>query len=282
VRVLFIDEAGCPGALPVNNTTVQPLLCISGLVVDQTRLGMLTREWIDLKRRFYPRLCAKHAPPWDWQRAEVKGAELRAMARSSSRRQRRFASGVLDAALSLLESHGCSVVGRVWIKVPGGQFNGRSIYTFSVQQLCQEFQFELARLNEQGLVVADSRRSDQNSTVSHSIFTQKYQRAGDPYPGLVEVPLFGHSDNHAGIQIADLVASAILFPIWGFFFLHGKINSIHVHQRYEALANRFCTQLRSLELRHGPPHKRKGGIITSDKLTKRGTGALFKKYCNSH
>jgi hypothetical protein len=30
---------------------------------------------------------------------------------------------------------------------------------------------------------------------------------------LVDMPVFGHSDNHAGLQIADLLCSAVLAPV---------------------------------------------------------------------
>ncbi|MEU6997474.1 DUF3800 domain-containing protein [Nonomuraea sp. NPDC046570] len=39
------------------------------------------------------------------------------------------------------------------------------------------------------------------------------KRASDPYTPLGEVPLFAASDNHAGLQIADLLASTLVFPM---------------------------------------------------------------------
>ena len=38
----------------------------------------------------------------------------------------------------------------------------------------------------------------------------------DAYDRLMEMPMFGHSDNHAGIQAADMICSAFLFPMAAF------------------------------------------------------------------
>ncbi|MEV2265794.1 DUF3800 domain-containing protein [Nonomuraea africana] len=45
------------------------------------------------------------------------------------------------------------------------------------------------------------------------MFTQKWRTGGDPFAPLSEVPLFAASDNHAGLQIADLLASTLVFPM---------------------------------------------------------------------
>jgi hypothetical protein len=40
------------------------------------------------------------------------------------------------------------------------------------------------------------------------------------------MPLFGHSDNHAGIQAADLLCSAFLFPMATYMYCLGHIKTI--------------------------------------------------------
>jgi len=37
--------------------------------------------------------------------------------------------------------------------------------------------------------------------------------SGDLYDRLIELPTFAHSDNHAGLQVADAMCSALLTPI---------------------------------------------------------------------
>lgn len=44
------------------------------------------------------------------------------------------------------------------------------------------------------------------------MFTQRFVMRPS-YPRLVEMPVLGHSDNHAGLQIADFLCSAVLAPI---------------------------------------------------------------------
>jgi hypothetical protein len=71
------------------------------------------------------------------------------------------------------------------------------------------------RQDDLGFVIADSRMKRVNTQVSHSIFTQKFRTTGDTYDGIVEVPAFSHSDNHAGLELADAICSALLFH-WPF------------------------------------------------------------------
>lgn len=73
-------------------------------------------------------------------------------------------------------------------------------------------EFLLAR-NSRGVLIADGRAHHQNIQVSHSVFTQKWRTGGDPFPSMLEVPVFSHSENHVGLQLADLIASTLVFPM---------------------------------------------------------------------
>jgi hypothetical protein len=42
----------------------------------------------------------------------------------------------------------------------------------------------------------------------------------------MEVPSFGHSDNHAGLQLADLICSAFLWPMAMHAYCEGHITVI--------------------------------------------------------
>ncbi|WP_343049927.1 DUF3800 domain-containing protein [Burkholderia guangdongensis] len=52
--ICYIDEAGCSAALPAKKTNIQPLLVIAGLIVQQDALADITREFLALKRKYFP------------------------------------------------------------------------------------------------------------------------------------------------------------------------------------------------------------------------------------
>ena len=67
----------------------------------------------------------------------------------------------------------------------------------------------------------------------------KFKAAGDAFPRLLEMPTFGHSQNHVGIQIADLLCSAFLFPMATCTFCLGHVTSPHVHASHIGLRKKF-------------------------------------------
>ncbi|MBY0310680.1 MAG: DUF3800 domain-containing protein [Phycisphaerales bacterium] len=282
--VLYVDESGCVGSLPAGKSSIQPVLCVVGLIVPQSNVSHLTRQWIDLKKRHFPRLLQHTAKIHDWHLAEIKGSDIRRGFRQGARkRDLRHATGFLDRALDLLEFNDCRYCARVWIKVPGANFNGRSVYTVSVQDLCKSFEYKLSKHDVLGLVIADSRNPHLNAIVSHSVFTQKYQAAGDLFPSVVETPVFGHSHNHAGLQLADILASALLFPLCAQFYQDGRIESIHLDVGYDQIGRRYGQRLRGLQYRHMHASNGRGlagGLVVSDRHGRLGAGHLFSKYCS--
>lgn len=238
----------------------------------------MTRQWIGLKKRFFPGLCSRHGGEWDWQTAEVKGTDLRRAVRSADRRERRATFGFIDRTLDLLERFDCTYSARVWIKEPGTAFGGRAVYTSSVQFLCRQFERVLDAQADVGIVIADSRSPAPNVNVSHSVFTQKFGALGDPYPRILEVPVFGHSDNHSALQLVDILASALLTPISCWYFLNGKFQNDHVHPSYEGLAKRYCHRLKSLQLNSRGLPTTETGLVISDPVGRKGQMHLFRAY----
>jgi hypothetical protein len=216
--------------------------------------------------------------PWDWQTAEIKGADLRKNLKGT-RRERRGTIGFIDRTLDLIEEFDGRFAARVWLKQPGGPFDGRAVYTMSVQWLCERFQILLGQSDENGILIADSRSHAPNVNVAHSIFTQKLKATGDPYPNLVEVPVFGHSDNHAGLQIADVISSALLAPICCQFFLGGILRSRHVASEFESVGERYVPRLRPLLF--APPVGSSSSLLVHNVITKKGHTHLFRKFCES-
>jgi len=273
----YVDEAGCTGMLPSSTSQIQPVFVLAAVVFDQAGTQELTREFIYLKRRFFPNLPTQGGQYLSHILAEVKGAEIRRKAVACSRRERRHARGFLDNVIRLLEARQAKVFGRIWIKGIGTPFNGRSVYTSSMQAICLTFQHQLTSANEQGMVIADSRNKVKNATVSHSIFTQKYKAVGDEYGRVLEMPVFGHSENHAGIQVADLLCSALLFPIATSTYCLGHVSSVHVQASYRDLKLRYGSRLKQLQFRFWDETRGRwrGGYTVSDAIGQRSSSSLF-------
>lgn len=276
--IFYIDEAGCPGALPSSTSDIQPILVLTGLILKQDRLTALTSEFLALKRSFSPNVVLTHE--LDIARHEMKGSDLRKDIRKGNRNLRRHVHRFIDQNLVLLEQSDVRLLARVYIKKPGDSFNGKAVYTAAVQALCAGFQKFLEEVQDVGFVVADSRTPNLNSIVSHSIFTQKFQAKGDPYGRILEMPLFGHSENHAMLQIADFVSSTMLFPIASHVYCTGHIRSVHVHGKDQEIRERYALRLRAMAYRYKDGNKPRGGITIHDAITQRSQAAMFAGLLN--
>lgn len=271
----YVDEAGCTGTLSSVSSPIQPVFVICGVIVAEARIADLTLDFLHVKRRFYPAVekASKHF--LDSVLVEVKGGDLRKRAASERRRQWRHAIGFLDHCLRILEDHEARLVGRVWIKDIGRSNDGRAIYTFSVQKICENLQRFLEEKDAPGLVIADSRRQGQNEQVAHSIFTKKFANAGDAFEHIREMPTFGHSQNHVGLQFADLMASAFIFPIAIHRYCLGRVGNVHVRAGYERLSTKFSKRLHRLMYRYRRCDGWDGGFTVSDPLGQRPSSHLL-------
>lgn len=270
----YVDESGCLGALPSATSPVQPVLIVTALLVERSSLAPLTTEFLELKSRYF---AGKAGGPFlDRILLEIKGNEVRKAAASSRRREWRQAIGFLNKTMGLAHKHGVRIVSRVWIKGVGQPFNGNAAYAYSVQNICTHFQRFLEANGDHGLVIADNRRPAQNRNVSHSIFTQKFKTSGDGYARIFEMPTFGDSRNHAGLQLCDLLCSAVVQPIAVHKYCAGHVNSLHVKPEYSRVALRFQSGLRQLQYRYIDSGGRwTGGIIVSDGIAKRSSSVFF-------
>ena len=265
-----------PEILPSATTDlVTPLFVIGAVAFEQTSLHHVSMEFLALKRQFFPSLAPPSPHLLDWVRPEVKGADLRRMARSSRHKERRAATTFIERVLRLLELHDARIFGRVWIKQVGSPTDKLAMTSFSVQDCCSAFQHLLSSKGETGVMVVDSSSPRLNAAVSHSIFTQKFKATGDAYDRMLEMPMFGHSENHVGLQLADIVASALIFPIASFAYCTGHVTSVHVNARYNDLKTRFVQRLKLRQYRYyDDTGRRRGGFVVSDKIAQR-PGSLF-------
>lgn len=267
--ICYVDEAGCGAALPAKRTDIQPLLVVAGLVVRQDALADLTTEFLELKRTYFPRsFTSRHL--LDDVREEIKGSDLRGEIRKRGHRakaQLRF----VDDTLTLLERLECRALGTIWIKGIGAPFKARETYTQSVQHACKAFQSFLVSKNASGFMIADFRTTQLNDQVAHSIFTQKYRAKGDPFDRVMELPSFGVSNNHVGLQITDVLCSTLLFPMASSVYCFGHVVGVHVNGRDLDIRRRYGKRLKRLQFRVDAHWS----LSVYDRLLKRSSAELF-------
>jgi hypothetical protein len=272
MKVLYIDEAGGVEA-PNSSTAATPLMVIAGVVFDEAVISTLTSDYLHLKARFFPGKVAGARHLLDYVLAEVKGSDLRSAVRGS-RNKRRHAIGFLDKVVELMESHGARIAGRIWVK--DAAMNPRSSYTFAIQDIASHFEHLLTSSNEAGLMICDGRLHHQDAEVSHSIFTQKHKLAGDSFPHLVEATVFGRSQNHVGLQISDLVASALLFPMAARTYCAAPPATVHTSPHFDVIKARYGPRLRTMQHRYQDGAGRwRGGIVVSDRVGQLPSKQLF-------
>jgi hypothetical protein len=236
-------------------------MVLLGLIVHADHVPEMTRDFLALKRRHFPNMFAR-GPALDHILTEIKGSYILTLTRKDTHDRRRHARQVRLRALDLLEAYGCRIVGRVWVKAPGESLKPASTYCYATQDIARHFSRFLLDVESEGLMIADSRSQNLNVSMAHSIFTQKWRSGGDPYPLLRDIPVFAHSDNHVGLQLADLVASALVFPMAA--ALSAPPGSVHASPRYFEVRDEFAGRLRELEyIYHDENGRRRGGLVVS-------------------
>jgi len=126
------------------------------------------------------------------------------------------------------------------------------------------------------MMLCDARMQNQNIEVSHSIFTQKHRLAGDPLAKLVEAPAFGHSVNHVGLQLADLAASALVFPMAARAYCSTSQAGPHVDPHFDRVRQRFTVRIRNLQHRYRDAAGAwQGGLEVRDALGHQSGSVLF-------
>jgi Protein of unknown function (DUF3800) len=273
VHLLYLDESGGVEA-PGSHRTATPAMIILGLILDATLVHGFTSEFLAFKRQHFPGKF-RAGPALDHIRVEVKGAEFLQHTRSDSRDRRRYADHARVGLLKLMDRFGCQVIGRVWVKRPGEALKPAATYGYAVQDIARHFMRFLAEKDSVGVIYADSRNPRQNIEMSHSIFTQKWRTGDDPYKQLVDLPAFVHSENQAGIQAVDMLASMITLPMVAAAY-GASPGTIHDSPRYAEVREKHGDALKSLQFRYFDEAGRsKGGIVVSDAVAARPSGMLF-------
>jgi hypothetical protein len=277
VKLLYLDEAGDLLALPAQalTDTDQPVFVLGGIIMDYARLDALTQDFLALKKRFFPGLPYPSNLALDAVLPEIKGANIRRNAIHRSRQLRRHTLGFISHIVSLLENHHVQITARIWIKQPGGYMNRTAIYTSSVQRLYRIYDHYLTTAQDYGMCLIDSRSKFLNVPVAHSIFTQKFKNIPE-YLRVIELPGFVHSDNHVGIQLSDLLCSALLSPMAAVTYCFGHIANVHVKAEHAVFKQLYGHRLKALQYRFQDSDGRwRGGISVTDLIGKRSCAHLF-------
>ncbi len=277
--ICYVDESGDATPFVLSNPASQPFFVIVGLGINQVNVIPLTREFVAIKTRFFPHYFSKIGHRINAITVEIKGTDIRRSIRGGTRREKTHAIGYIDACMSLLQQYDVKLYGRALVKQDGMTQDDESFYGRSVWHICEHFNAFCDAENDQGLVIADGRDQAQNRRTGHSVFTHRYAASGNNCPQLIEIPVFGTSNNFAMIQLADLICSTVLFPMFSDAFcahLAGKPND-YIHPEYGAIRARYKQNIKDMQYRYqnnqGIPV---GGLIVADRTSlQRKTSLLF-------
>ncbi|HEU5271238.1 MAG TPA: DUF3800 domain-containing protein [Jatrophihabitans sp.] len=274
----FVDESGGFEA-PDSSPSATPLMTICGLVLPASRIPAFTRDFLGLKRQHFPGRYTR-GTGLSHILIEVKGSELLQMTRSDSRNKRRQALRFRRELFDLLNAHHAKIVGRVWVKELGRGMNPAASYNFAIQDIARHFSAYLTVQGSTGVMICDAREHAANVLSAHSVFTDKFRTGSDPIPAITEIPVFGHSENHAGLQACDLLASSVVFPIAASAYClaaaPGLFPNPHESPRYLAVRAEFADSLRELQYRYRDENGHwRGGLVVSDKRTRKPGSLMF-------
>lgn len=268
----YVDESG--DEQPLRTETDPPVLVLAAVIVDHDQVKSLVWKFLQLKKTFNDSLKTKDVKLSELIRFEVKGSELRKDIRTAGRRNRRRAFRFLDSVLKLLAEHQATVMAEVLIK--GQQPPSRWAYASAVAALAQRFETQLAAADTQGCMILDARTKAKNTPSVHRITTSRFKSGVDQVPHLIESPTFGHSDAHVVLQLADLIASALLFPMACAAYCGCLIYNVHLNEEFADVRQRYAVRVRQLERCVDIDGKRFAGVRVTDCLNRMPTRQLYE------
>lgn len=95
------------------------------------------------------------------------------------------------------------------------------------------------------MLLADFREPKLNAQMSEGICQAKFNTR-DELPRLLDAPVFGHSQSHAGLQAADWIASAPLFPCASSRHATELAGHPYLHEHDRRIARRYRRRLAAL------------------------------------
>lgn len=115
--------------------------------------------------------------------------------------------------LALLRAHEARLFGTVIVKREGQAFHGQAVYGRALHEVVRSFHAQLMASDSFVTAIANFREAQLNGRVSAELMVAKLGPAGDQLPKLLHLPTFANSEVHAPLQIADLICSAVAWPI---------------------------------------------------------------------
>jgi hypothetical protein len=272
----YCDEAGNISPYTPGDPGNTPVFVVAGLTVDADIADRLLMDYIRLKTRFEPMLRNRQLS--DVIQHEIKGASIRRDIRTPGpRNTRRRAIGYLDNVVSLMERYRCRILGRVLVKRPGGVYSPSATYPSAVAELAETLDRQAQSTDTTALMILDSQTKVKNEGNVHTITTRRYRKGGNAYPRLVESPVFGHSDTHILLQLADLLASALIFPSACAAYLTPVPGDPHLDPSSQVIRQTFGIRLAGLEYRYTDDRgDRRGGFRVIDRVGGTATHLLFR------
>lgn len=277
MHICYLDESGDSQKIVRPTDDIQPMLVITGIFLDVTCLRDITTEFISLKKKYFPSMFSALTHNLDALPIEIKGCDIRKEIRinniSSPKVQHHFK--FLDELLLLMNKYQVKMVSRIWVKEFNKPIVDKSVYTITTQNICLRFEDFLNKNNSDGFLIADFRDPKKNSYVSHSVFTKKFKQSGDSYSKIHELPTFGISDNHACLQICDILTSTIIYPIAAQSYCLGIVNNSFTHANYAVMKKRYSKRIRALQYHAKINKKMYWGISSHDPHNKKDGSAFF-------
>jgi len=276
--IAYMDDAGdlVMIASPPNHND-QPVFALTLFIVNQHRLVSLVPDYIQLKRKYFPGLCPPSSRFLASVLPEIKGADLRRDIARGNRNQSRQAIRFLDEVMRLCLQSQIRIISRVFVKAIGQENQHTAVYTSACQSLFKAFEHYLETENDSGLCIADSRTKGLNVPVAHSIFTQMYSVRQRQYSRIVELPTFGHSDNHVGVQVCDLLSSALILPMAIHTYCTGHVANVHVQPEYSRIRARYTGQIQQMLYRfQDEQFVWRAGVTVSDAINHRPSSLMFQ------
>ena len=276
MHICYVDESGgfeapnsaIPGATPV--------MAILGLIIPARLVPAFTRDFLTLKRRHFSNRFRTGTGLSHILR-EVKGSEVLQYTRSPSRNRRRQAGRIRKDLLDLLEANDARLVGRVWVKEPTKALDPKPSYCFAIQDIARHFSAYLISQGSDGVMICDAREQTQNVLAAHSVFTDKFRTGGDPIPAMIELPVFAHSENHASLQVSDLIASTMLLPMAAHAYCATTAKGAHASKHYATVRIENGSRLRARQFMYRDENgKWRGGVLVSDKIAQRSSAEMFR------
>lgn len=281
MHLCYVDESGDAEALRSYLPDCAPVFVLVGVTVPDSTVNQLIWDFLQLKKELNPSLDRDNVRLSNVIEHEMKGSKLRADVRKDrgARNVRRRAYRALDQIFGLLDQHNCQLVGKIVVKVPDAEHppTDRAVYSQAIAEMAESFQAQLAAAGTSGMMVLDARTKVKNTPSVMGITTRRFRSGGSKFPNLVESPVFGHSDTHVPLQIADIVASAVLFPIACAEYCAELEWNTHPHPRYRDVKERYGERLQQLEYRYTDAEGvRRGGFQVIDPIDHRPTHLLFR------